>query len=162
MKYVSHQVSHDSSFDQSWNVSGCVWREQLADLRQSGSEGLMLLYRYRTVSRCIGCSCPLAPLLAACYSTFPIPTVSTKEQRCTCSADTFQHGCVKIRRESNNQKSWSSAAHMGNVKAWKWVPSFFSVYIYWIQLHQCCCSCDAVITLPSWNYLNTFYLAFYC
>lgn len=109
----------------------------------------------------IGCSCPLAPLLAACYSTFPIPTVSTKEQLCTCSADTFQHGCVKIRRESNNQKSWSSAAHMGNVKAWKWVPSFFSVYIYWIQLHQCCCSCDAVITLPSWNYLNTFYLAFY-
>lgn len=110
----------------------------------------------------IGCSCPLAPLLAACYSTFPIPTVSTKEELCTCSANTFQHGCVKIRRESNNQKSWSSAAHMGNVQAWKWVTCvYLCLHLLNTTVIQCWWSRNALITLPSWSYLNIFNLTFY-
>lgn len=97
-------------------------REQLVGLCQTGSEGLMLLYRYRTVWGVYRLLVSTRSITRCMLLYFP-HSHSRHQRRALhlLCRHLLQHGCVKIRRESNNQKSWSSAAHMGSVQARKWV-----------------------------------------
>lgn len=99
-----------------------VWREQLVCVCQTGSEGLMLLYRYRTVWGVYRLLVSTRSITRCMLLYFP-RSLSRHHRRALRRLCThlLQHGCAKIRRESNNQKSRSSAAHMGNVQAWEWV-----------------------------------------
>lgn len=99
-----------------------VWREQLVDV--SGGQ-----WRVNVTVQIQDCVWGVYRLLVSTRSItrcmlLYFPRSHSRHQRralrrlCT---HLLQHGCAKIRRESNNKKSRSSAAHMGNVQAWEWV-----------------------------------------
>lgn len=148
---------------QSWIVSGCEGNSSW--MCQAGSEGLMLLYRYRTVCGVsIGCSCPLAPLLAACYSTFPVPTVGTREELCAGSAHTSSSmdalksaGRAIIKSPGVPRHTWGTSKHESEY------PAFICLH----SLHQCCRTANYLNICPftlknAFGYCMTVHIAFIC